>query len=367
MDKAMEQIAREKAGDESLDEVMDFVQQNDPKPVVRTREDLAKVNRPLTQREKEKLARHKKRTRKLNKEAFFQMPAWAKEIESKFHLSLGYRYDKVQWNIQAVGGTPNILSELTWDDMRSEQLTLQGDMCFMDHYVLDVLYSTGNIQEGDVRDSDYALDGRQGEYSRSMSDAEGGDVYDLMFGLGYRMDIDNDRILRMSNCDELTVTLLGGYSINEQDLVAEDGFQEVPFNGPEGLETLHSKYVTEWKGPWFGFELVGRRRKLSGVFRYQYHIADYYAWADWNLRSDFQHPKSFEHEATARGFKINLGAKYHLKEYFSLDLAMDFQQWHTAPGVDRTFFSSGTVTETRLNEVLWDSHAFMFGGTFYFD
>ncbi len=368
MDQAMARIAEQSADHETLDEVVRFVSQKDPKPVVRSEEDLSKLERPLTAQEKGKLQNYQKKTQKLNRGAFLKKTQEIlKNVDARFNISGGLRYDQVRWTIAGPGGYPDILSDLDWRDQRTQQVTFQGDVCFYDKYVIDALYSTGNIVEGDVQDSDYLYSSRQGEFSRSYWDSEGGDVYDLMFGIGYRMNIDNERMLKMANCDDLSITFLSGYSKHEQDLVGEKGKQVIPLMASPLLENnLHQKYVTEWEGPWFGFELEGRRRKLTGTFRYQYHVVDYYAWADWNLRSEYQHPKSFEHVAKGRGFKINVGANYHLKDNFSIDFGMDFSKFHTAPGVDRIFLQSGGTLESALNEVLWNSHAFMLGGTYYF-
>ena len=111
---------------------------------------------------------------------------------------------------------------------------------------------------------------------------------------------------------------------------------------------------------------MGSKNKLFGVFRFEYHWADYYGSANWNLRSDFQHPKSFEQVADGRGLVFNLGAGYKLTDNWALDVRFDFQDWKTDPGIDRVFFSSGAIVETRLNEVNWESKAFMLGSTYNF-
>ena len=55
---------------------------------------------------------------------------------------------------------------------------------------------------------------------------------------------------------------------------------------------LHAKYDAQWKGPWVGLELDGSMRKFLGHIRFEYHFPDYYAQAEWNLRTEFQHEKS---------------------------------------------------------------------------
>jgi len=106
--------------------------------------------------------------------------------------------------------------------------------------------------------------------------------------------------------------------------------------------------------------------KIDGFFRFEYHFADYYAEADWNLRTDFEHPKSFTHEADGRGLVFTVGAEYNLNDNWTLDVNADVQDWRTEAGIDRTFLSSGIATDTRLNEVNWESYALMVGATCHF-
>jgi len=47
-------------------------------------------------------------------------------------------------------------------------------------------------------------------------------------------------------------------------------------------------------------------------------------------------------------------------------LDADVKLYSAGNGIDRTFFSSGAVAETKLNEVNWDSYAFTFGARYHF-
>jgi hypothetical protein len=80
-----------------------------------------------------------------------------------------------------------------------------------------------------------------------------------------------------------------------------------------------------------------------------YCPAFYYGWADWNLREDFTHPKSFEHVAVGHGLELSGGIGVGGRVRASVEAVC--QLWATAAGIDRTFFSSGAYSETRLNGV----------------
>jgi hypothetical protein len=87
----------------------------------------------------------------------------------------------------------------------------------------------------------------------------------------------------------------------------------------------------------------------------EYHWVDYSAEADWNLRDDFQHPKSFEHEAYGDGWVAGVGVNYALNQQFSLGLSGDYLSWNTDSGTDRLYLANGSIVDTRLNEVNWES------------
>ena len=108
---------------------------------------------------------------------------------------------------------------------------------------------------------------------------------------------------------------------------------------------------------------MDKKDKFSGFFRFEYHWADYYAEADWNLRTDFKHPKSFEHEADGWGVVFRTGGDYALNNTWSLNFNWDLQKWETDEGIDRTFFSNNTVGQTQLNEVNWESFSLRLGAT----
>lgn len=280
-------------------------------------------------------------------------------LQADLQIFTGFRQDNFDWNIAGniQGGSPNILSELTWSDLSMTQIKAKGRLIFKDHLVLDGYAAYADIYSGENQDSDFSGNNRTSEFSRSNNSSDDGEAEDLSAGAGYRFFLGGGPPL--FEVDHLWLTILGGYSRHELNLVMTDGFQTIPATG--SFTGLHSNYWAEWEGPWTGFELFGKKKKLSGLFRFEYHWADYYGSANWNLRSDFQHPKSYEHTADGVGFVFNLGTAYHFNDRWSIDLNADIQDWETGKGIDRTFFSSGTISETQLNEVNWDSYAIMLG------
>jgi hypothetical protein len=292
------------------------------------------------------------------------------KIEAEIGLSAGYREDEFDWNIagNSSGNNPNILSELTWEDLQIFQVGVHAKTVIGRAFYLRGKFDYGWIFDGDNQDSDFAGDDRTLEWSRSNNNADDDDVLDASLGIGYQFRLAKDKC---------RVTPLVGYSYHEQNLRLTDGVQTVsePGLAPPGVTPpplgpfggLDSKYEAEWKGPWVGLDVSVRpTEKLTMMATFEYHWADYEAKAKWNLRTDLNQPKSFTHDADGEGVVASLGLAYAVVKKCSLNLTFNYQDWSTDPGTDKTFFADGTTAKTRLNEVNWESYAVMLGVSYRF-
>ncbi len=274
------------------------------------------------------------------------------EMGASFVFNNGYRSDDLDWNIagDSAGNNPNILSELAWSDLKIYQLQAEGKVIFEWLYLRGSI-GYGWILDGDNQDSDYDGDNRTLEFSRSNNNSNNGNVMDASVGVGYPFE---------PGPDWLKIAPLVGYSLHEQNLTLTDGFQTIPATG--SFSDLNSTYDTKWKGPWAGIDLsieASRRLALFGSF--EYHWADYDAEGNWNLRSDFAHPKSFEHDASGKGIVVSAGGSYAIDKDWLINANVGYQEWSTDAGTGRTFFADGTTSGTRLNEVNWSSYSAMLG------
>jgi hypothetical protein len=285
--------------------------------------------------------------------------------ETEFTFSAGYRADDLDWNIAGDinGNNPNVLSELTWDDVEIYQLKFQGSVVWPNIIAFRGYATYGWIFNGDNQDSDYLGDNRTFEFSRSNNSTDNDGVLDASLAVGYPF--------RFGQAVIGTLTPLLGYSYHEQNFKITDGYQTIPNTGP--FPGLDSSYDTEWYGPWIGFDLRFKARekttfahRFETYFTYEYHWPNYHAKADWNLRDDFAHPKSFEHDADGNGWKIGTGFNLWFHRNWALNFNYDYQDWSTDSGNDKVFFADGSTAKTKLNEVNWTSCALSLGVTLRF-
>lgn len=281
-----------------------------------------------------------------------------KLIDGSFDFTHGYRIDELDWNFAGPNNEPNVLSELTWDELESYQIQGSGRLLFKKAITLKGRIAYGWIYGGEVQDSDYAGNDRTLEFSRSTADADNGNLFDGSIGGGYRLSLGDGM---------MSLTPLAGYSFFEQDLVARNGFQEISvfpeITGPAGsIIVLDSSYESEWKGPWVGVDLaIDPTEKFSLLISLEYHFADYEAQANWNLREDLAHPVSFSHDADGDGIVVNFSGAYRFRPHIALKAGVEFQTWSTDSGTNTVFLSDGTSASYQLNDVNWDSFTLWVG------
>jgi len=284
----------------------------------------------------------------------------------RFSLGVGFRNDTLLWNIADIDNSPNILSELEWNDFRSTVFSGQFRWSNPWHLFIRGGVEVGVVFDGENRDSDYLGDNRTQEFSRSYADTDDGSVFDAGLGMGYRFDIP----WQLSSSPLHIIPLLG-YAYHNQDVEDSNGRQVVSTSGitpdPGPFPGLQSSYDARWDGPWLGidFELpVGDRHILSASF--EYHWADFEGDANWNLRNDFAHPSSFQHRAEGKGMFLSLGYAYNFSSNWAMNIGVKYCKMTTDPGVDTTFFADGSQVSIPLNEVEWESYGINLGATYDF-
>ncbi len=274
--------------------------------------------------------------------------------ESSLAFGAGYRVDKLAWNIagNTAGTNPDILSELTWKDLKIFDMRATYRRESQSGFYLKGSLGYGFIFGGKNQDSDYNGNGRTQESSRSNNKADTGSVWDTSLGAGYKGALS----LKDGTLDIIPMI---GYAVYQQNLRITNGFQTIPPTGPFG--GLDSTYTARWFGPWAGAEAAYKSGKMTFTGGLEYHLVNYSAVANWNLRTDFKHPDSFDHSATGYGIKAAVGADYALTSEWSINGSLDALKFRATNGIDTTRFADGTSASTRLNEVKWDSLGALLG------
>lgn len=263
----------------------------------------------------------------------------AAHAETDVSLDAGLRTDYLRWNIADPYYQPNILSELTWRNIHSQYISARVTYKSGDFNLLGN-YGYGKITRGDNQDSDYDGNNRTMEFSRSNNNSNGDHVSDAKIGVG----IDFERLKGVG----FQFTPWVGLSQHTQSLRMTNGFQTIPTYAPVygPFPGLNSTYEAQWGiGPWVGLDGVF---KLNDQFivraALEYHVADYYAKANWNLIPCFEHPKSYDHNASGNGKNFSLGAEYVMSTELSVTLTAIYGSWSTGSGSDHIFLSPDFYT-----------------------
>jgi len=273
------------------------------------------------------------------------------------YIKTGYRSDDLQWSIAGLGGQPNILSELTWQDLEIATINLGGTLYLKNNWFVNGDLVWGEIFDGENQDSDYFGNNRTLEFSRSNNGADEGNILDISVAAGHRFEWP----LNQADSSRFELRPKLGLAYHSQNLKIVDGYQTIPANGP--FEGLDSSYDTTWFGPWAGLEAIFiKENKFSLGLNLEYHYFQYDAEAQWNLRSDFAQPVSFEHEAEGTGWVAGVNSKWYVSPALALTLDFEYRNWLAdRDGVDTVYFSNGSVGSTELNEVDWESYGFSLG------
>ena len=285
-------------------------------------------------------------------------PAAAATVETDLSLGAGYRSGELNWNIAGTlaGTSPNVLSELKWHDLQIADINAEAELRVGQHIMLRSRGAYGEIVDGKNQDSDYEGNNRTLEFSRS-SNKGGGRIAEGSLGLGYRFWWLDSSVGRYAR-----VIPQIGYAWRGQYLNISDGRQVIPASEAGPIDNLDSSYDAEWRGPWLGLAVdmdAGNRTRL--MLEFEYHLADYRAEANWNLRDDWAHPVSFIHETSGTGVVAAVEIIEELSKRWSLSARLESQNFVGDPGIDiiNSITQSGAVQQlsTRLNKVEWKSVA----------
>lgn len=279
-------------------------------------------------------------------------------VKYKSYLKVGYRQDDLQWSITGADGTPNILSELTWIDIKIVTISSGTTFLFESNWLISLNLLFGSIYSGENQDSDYIGDDRTFEFSRSNNSGDEGSVLDISAATGYKWTFPFNQKSPYPNV-ELRPHI--GLSYYSQNLKATDGNETMAsdfIESPLGaFPSLNATYDATWFGPWLGLKTkFNFTESFSLSLNLKYHYAKYSSTADWNLRGEFSHPESFTQKVDGYGLIGDVEWEYRLDAQLALNLSIKYQDWQAhGNGISATFLSDDTTLTTQLNAISWKS------------
>lgn len=279
------------------------------------------------------------------------------DAQYSYNIEVGERTDNIVWNIGNVdyvtGGNtyhPNILSELSWKDIKSYYGKLElygedGDYRLKLNYLKSLDSNSGSNQ-----DSDYYYNNRTGEFSRSNNKANDSyfEDYSIWLGENYNFSKSSNFIFWL------------GYEVNKQFLKINNGTQTI--GGPISLLGLNSTYDTKWTGYFTGLEYSYSMSSFRFNTNIMYHKLSYEAYANWNLRSDLEHPISFKHSS-----KNGYGIGYEIKLSYIFNNTITIFSNYTKKifsvknGQAMNYNSDGSIGFAYLNNVKLETNMISIG------
>jgi hypothetical protein len=311
-----------------------------------------------------------------------------KEVIDKREYSIysqaGYRKDNLDWSISgfniAVFNPVDSMyylypgaSKLSWKNLEIFETKIGGDIS-LKKIKKGNLFLSGSIANGLTfggknQDSDY-IGSNKVEFSRSNNDASSGSAQDYSLSIHYKYPLEKLHLIE-NKTDSYSITPSIGYSINKQNLRMTNGIQTIdmfnPSNVGSSISGLNSSYDANWKGYFLGLSFdakVGLKHNFD--ITGQYHISNYSAQADWNLRNDFSHPKSFEHKAKGNGKILNIKYGYKPGSRVTYTASLAYKKFTTDPGTSTTHFSNGSSSAVSLDKVNWNSKSLALGAKYDF-
>jgi len=268
--------------------------------------------------------------------------------EEKFSLLVGERTwlskGKSDFNIAGVGGVPNVLSELIWDDVDSTVVELSANALFYQRWMWSVEVGFGAISGGTLRDLDFFGNNRTFLFSESISTADDDGLFYVSVDLGYR-------ILSWAVRDKKprsSLDLLIGYQHWREKYIATKGVQtQDPFGliGFVGPFPDQGKAITE-DFTWDSLR-VGARANIEILPKFSFRGRLLFVpWTHFkledihHLRTDLrQDPSS---RATADGgFGVLFDATLSYNVWRGLSIEAGYQLWDISSG-------EGTITARSL-------------------
>lgn len=263
----------------------------------------------------------------------------------------GVQKTKFGWTIAGGGGTPNILSELTFESTAPRGGFNLRWLSESETFFVDARGIYGLHVDGEIRDDDFSANDRQGLFSRSNSSIGGNSLYGVHVQLGWRF----------YNTERIAFAVTAGYLFDYSAFrMTTPATQIVPPGGLD-LNGLNSMYNARWNTVTVGLEMQVPLRPLPLAFLFKSHFwptVKYTGKGFWNLRAEdppccpgagFQQNPSFRHEADGFGGDVDVSLLLRMTSHWHATVGYQRVLMSTRSGTDETFFNDGSHVTIPFN------------------
>ena len=235
-------------------------------------------------------------------------------------MNLGYLNTNYNWSI--AGNGVNILSELHYNPIHALNSEMKLSTNITNRININLSAQILKNISGKGIDADYGGNDR--------TDPSIG-YFNSSKGTGFQVALNSMYLINPKNKIK-TSAGLGGvlkkqlFTLNEID----DNQSVTKYHAQWIAASVNTKATTQFQKfePFIGADLLPFK---------------YYAVADWILRADFKHPKSFEQKSWGFGWKINMGSFYQVNPSVKLKAQYTFSSMKANSGQDIAYLVDRTA------------------------
>lgn len=289
-------------------------------------------------------------------------------LQSTFNIDISAKYNSSDLAI-AIGApannrsSPNITTDLDFDSTAS--LGAEVNFGYMhslgkSHTVFGEIGGTfGKLTSGTLQNSSYAGNDRTGVSSRAISELEHDNVHDLHYKLGVKSRW-------FGKPGHYNTVYVGQSAIQQNNHFKKNTVLLPPEDAGKTYPNLNSTYKVETLSRNIGVTTEHETRIGVISAGYEHGNIDYDGTANWNLRTELKHPKSFVQSAEGTSDTVSL--TYTLPVSKSVDLSISYQQtnYKMDKGYDSLNLASGTTQVSKLKNVEFNSYSVKTGVSFRF-
>jgi len=250
----------------------------------------------------------------------------------QLHITAGYQSKKFDWSIagDVSGSNPNIFSELIWKHKQEICTEITPEVLLGRNWLFHFPLRASYTLDGEVSDSDYEEDNREGRSFFSKASSDGSYSFSTIPSLGPRIHIHPST--------QLIIQLSYSYTVDKYYL--------------RDKKKLNSYYKTNYSGPGISIIIncrLNKKNTITGMTNIG--IINYYAKANWNLVKGFSHPTSFEHKAKGITISPSIKLTNNITKGISLISEIRSHSLSSGKGIDTLYKSDGSIIKTMLNGV----------------